>query len=265
MHLPLGRIELHGLHAGEALLQVGRRVGQRLAGEEEGSPDAQLEEAHHDQQQRQHREQHEGRLPAQPEHHAQEGERLQEIDEEREHVAGEALAERLDIAGHSGQDRADGIAVEVAPGEAQRVPVHGLAQRRQQPMAGALKNAHIQRIGEVAERDHRRGEGHERQERRPPGLDVARRHRGQQIVVHGDLEEVGHQRRAGGRGRQQGEHGGEAPPVGDEMGTHRFQNRRGMAVEDGAPQLAEQPHRGGGHAFHRGPAFSAPWRRHDSR
>ena len=158
-----------------------------------------------------------------------------------------------------------GFAVEVAPGEAQCVPVHRLAKRRQQPMAGSLKNAYVQRIGQVAERDHRRGQGDECQERRAPRLDVARRDGRQQIVVHGDLEEVGHQRRAGGRGRQQGEHGGEAPSIGDEMGVHRFQNRRGMAVEDSAPQLGEQPHRAGSYAFHRVPALSSLWRRHDSR
>ena len=164
-HLRLRRVELHRLDPGEAFLEVAGRLRERPPRPQERGPHPTLEEVHHDEQHRQHREKDESRLPAQPEHHREERGRLQEIREEGEGVPGEALAEGLHVARHPGENRADRIAVEVAPGEAEGSPVDRFAERAQELVPGALQDAHVEGVREVAGHHHPRGEADEGEQR----------------------------------------------------------------------------------------------------
>ena len=263
-HLRLRRVELHRLDPGEAFLEISGRFRERPPRPEKGGPHPALEEVHHDEQHRQHREEDKGRLPAQPEHHREERGRLQEIRDEGEGVPGEALAKGLHVARHPGEDRADRVAVEVAPGEAEGSPVDRFAERAQQFVTGALQDAHVEGVREVPGHDHPRGESDEREQGLAKGAELSRGDGGQQIVVHRDLRQIRHQGRHPRRHRKQGEHRREAPAVPEEVGAHRGDDRRRISVAGEAPPLGRQAREEGERAHHR-IASSSVCRRHASR
>ena len=176
----------------------------------------------------------------------------------------QALAESLHVARHPGEDRADRVAVEVAPREAEGAPVDRLAERAQQLVAGALHDPHVEGVGEVAGRHRRAGEADEGEQWLAQCTELPGRDGREQVVVHRDLGQVRHQGRHSRRHRQQGEDRREPPPVPEEVRAHRVDDRRRVFVADEPPPQgrdAREKHE----RAHQGTGSSLVCRRHASR
>ena len=128
--VPAGAVGAQRLGTGDHLADVGEHLGVALAGLVVGPRQAALHGVEHEGQRRGHDEGDDGQQPVVGQHHAGDGEHQRAVEQPRQAAPGEELGERLDVAGHPGDERA--LPLLVVVGDAQPVDV--------------LEQAHAQRV-----------------------------------------------------------------------------------------------------------------------
>ena len=110
--------QLYDAHAADALTNEGVQARQARANIPISGAHRILKQPRRDQDQRNDHEGGHSQLPVDGEHHDADGEQREEIAHPSHHPGGEQLVERLDVAGHPGDQSPHRVAVEVGDREA---------------------------------------------------------------------------------------------------------------------------------------------------
>jgi hypothetical protein len=166
--------ELHGLHAGEVLGQVGVRAAGAQAHGAERVADAQAQVVERHEQQRHDRQRHEREAPVDDEHVDHQADDQADVGDQADDAVGHGGLDGLDVAGDAGDQAADRGAVEephvelldLAEGVAAQVVDHVLADPRH-GVGVAVAQAEVEHAQAQVDQ-------HDVQQAREPLVDVER-------------------------------------------------------------------------------------------
>jgi hypothetical protein len=179
----LTAVQLHGAHAGDALLQEGVDAGDPGADAAIGLAHVAAEPLRDQQHQRQHRERRERQPPVHPHQHHHDAGQREHVAEHRDDARGEELVEHVDVRRHARHQPAHRVPIVELQVEPLQVADDLHPQVEHDPLPGRLHRPRLQEL--EAERHHEDGEV-ERGKARESG-DVA----GRDVAVDDQLGQIG--------------------------------------------------------------------------
>ncbi len=202
--LRLAREGLRHHHPLERLLQERVEPGQPRPHDPVGVPRADAEVRGDREQDRHHRERDDGEAPVHPEHDDDDARQRHHVAEDRHQAAREHLAHGLDVVEDAGHEPAHGVPVEEARVEALEVPEEHAPEVVHHALAGDVGDVTLDGAQAVERREREEEEEGDPAETWPVRLE--------DVVVDGDLDQVGlHQLDAGDEGEEHGRGQDQAP------------------------------------------------------